>query len=139
MNNLPSNPLVDEIDKHILEKYLWKKTENGWAHSTRNTTIYLHREILGITGDRRFMVEFINGDRFDCQRTNIRAIPMGVFTRNHQREVKGYSYREGRNNPWEATISHKGRKFFLGSYCDESSACEAYQRAVYRIQQGLEP
>jgi hypothetical protein len=131
--------LIDEKDRHWLERYQWKWSTHGWTVSTRETTLFLHRELLGLRRDMTRIVVFINGDRSDCRRSNLRIISMGQFVRSQNPNSRGYSVKKGRSKPYEARISHDGKRYFLGSYDNAKEASDAYQEAVWRIEHGLPP
>ena len=132
--------LIDDQDQWLIEKYSWKFGSNGWYHSTKKCTVYLHRLILGIYGDQYYMVRFKDGNHNNCRRSNLEVLPMGQHARNIRRtKIKGCSYKLGRSSPWESRISHKGKNYYLGSFAEESDASEAYQKALRRIESGLPP
>jgi hypothetical protein len=73
-------PMVDPEDQHFL-KHKWRPTTNGWVRRYRKPdgtqpAIYLHREILGITGNQSIQVIFKNENRLDCRRSNMQALTM---------------------------------------------------------------
>lgn len=134
---------IDEADRSILERYSWKWAKGRrWTASTRKKTISLAREILGVSDDQSVVVVFKNGDRSDCRRNNLQVVTMGRHVRSAQarhKAIKGYSYKAGRSSPWEARISHEGKIYFLGTFASEGEADQAYQQAIWRIENGLRP
>jgi len=131
-------PKVDAQDQHFLSQD-WRWGDNGWYFSTRANTRYLHREILGVSGDSDIMVRFKNGDKSDCRRQNLESVSMGFHARQTKKKIKGYTYKPGRSNPYEARIAHQGTNYFLGTFSSEEAASQAYEKALGRIALGLSP
>jgi hypothetical protein len=80
----PATPLVDPQDKHFLQ-HKWRLTENGWVRRIREKgkqkALYLHREILNVSGDQGSPVVFDNGNKADCRRRNLQVISMSELVK----------------------------------------------------------
>jgi hypothetical protein len=66
------NILIDKEDEYLLSKYRWRVV-NGYLATNDigfGELIYLHRVLVGAKRGER--VEFINGDRTDYRRENLR-------------------------------------------------------------------
>ncbi|WP_019500932.1 HNH endonuclease [Pseudanabaena sp. PCC 6802] len=73
-------PLVDSQDQALADSVKWRATSNGWVNRRhvdgKQAAVYLHREILKVTGNQSFQVTFKNGDRLDCRRENLILLTM---------------------------------------------------------------
>ena len=71
--------LVDAEDQPHLA-FRWRVSANGWVRRYREggkqKAVYLHREILGLTGDQSVQVLFRNKNCLDCRRVNLKAVTM---------------------------------------------------------------
>lgn len=135
--------LVDDSDYEQLSKYNWNakwddhsrtfyaqrasKTKDG-----RRTTVAMHRQILGITSNRK--VDHENGDGLDNRRENLRMCSdqQNCMNRRKQRTktssaFKGVSWHR-RQCKWVAYISINSRREQIGSFTSEKAAARAYDR-----------
>lgn len=73
-------PLVDAQDQPLADSVKWRASPNGWVNRRRvngkQIAIYLHREILKVTGNQSYQTIFRNGDRLDCRRKNMQLLTM---------------------------------------------------------------
>lgn len=108
----------------------WRLNPNGYAarKGPRNTSIYLHREVLGLRKGDGLEVDHINGDRLDNRRANLRV----ATAAQNQQNVPSYegtsSYRgvhwDSRVRAWRASATLAGRKYELGCFASELAAAE---------------
>lgn len=133
---------IDPGDRHRFKRHTWSFKDGGIYRrqpiDQGTTIVYLHREILDVTGKRGIIVKFKNGNKYDCRRANLEALPMHRHVRQTVAHPTGCSFRPSRGL-WEAYIAHKGRRYFLGSFREKQNAIAAYQEAVDRIAQGHPP
>ncbi|HEY9598447.1 MAG TPA: hypothetical protein V6D33_12335 [Cyanophyceae cyanobacterium] len=142
---VPSQLRIDPRDRHKIKRYKWSSKDGGvYRHQVTGkgkertmTTIYLHREILGVTGNQLVMVHFKNGNKYDCRRSNLEQVKMNEHVRAAMHPL-GCCFRASKQR-WEASITHKGQRYFLKSSKDKAVAIAAYQEAVDRINKGLPP
>lgn len=81
-------PLVDDCDRHLLDSYRWRKGKDcGWFRRYREggkqKTVYLHRQILGITGNQSWQVVFHDGNKSNCRRENLEMLTMSEFSKRY--------------------------------------------------------
>lgn len=142
---VPRGMRIDPRDRHKFKRYKWSFKDGGiYRHQvtgqgkTRTmTVVYLHREVLGVSGDQSQMVKFKNGNKYDCRRHNLELVPMSKHVRTAMKAA-GCSYRASKNR-WESYITHQGKTYYLKGSKDKDVAIAAYQEAVERINQGLHP
>jgi hypothetical protein len=142
---VPGKMRIDPRDRHRFKKFNWSFKDGGiYRHRITKkgkdrtmTVIYLHREIMNITGDQSIMVHFENGNKYDCRRANLKLVPMGEQVRDAM-SPKGCAFRKSKQR-WESYIAHQGKRYFLASSKDKETVIAAYWKAVDRIKQGLHP
>ncbi len=142
----PKRLRIDPCDLPRFRHHNWSLKDGGiYRHQivtgqgkTRAmTTIYLHREIMGVTGDQSQMIRFTNGDKCDCRRGNLEIVPMSEHVRTAMKGA-GCSYRTTKRR-WESYITYRGKTYYLKSSKDRNVVLAAYQHAIDRINRGLHP
>lgn len=129
--------LVDDADYDWLSKWSWFATKRGntWyaARSVRGKsrsdqkTIWMHREILGITGTDGVWGDHINGDGLNNQRYNLRKANRSQNAMNSKTwhgsksGIKGVTWYK-RDSKWEVKIQANKVEKFLGRYADLDEA-----------------
>lgn len=132
---------VDDEDYKWLSKYKWhaNRGKTGIWYAARKgihkqgrpqTTIWIHREILGLRPGDGQECDHINHDGLDNRRANIR---ISTTTQNQQNrrvqpgtsKFKGVIFHRG---SWLAQINIEGNRIFLGSYDSEVAAALVYDR-----------
>jgi HNH endonuclease len=94
---------------------------------------YLHREITNPPSGCE--VIFLNHDRLDCRRENLRVVSKEEARRHHQVRrdsksgIKGVTFNR-LSRTWRAHIYRDGRYRGLGSYWSEAAAIAAVEAAV---------
>lgn len=125
--------LVDEEDIPLLSTRTWRLHAKGYAKASGpgNTTLLMHRLLMGLDKTDRRWVDHINGNRLDNRKTNLRVVPPSV---NLQNRAGGYGtskYRGVRLNgkkfgafgcfpKKEGEV--RGKMVWLGTYADEIEA-----------------
>lgn len=132
--------LVDDDDYELLNKYKWNFGGKGYATRADNTdplkqtTIYLHREIVNIPPG--MICDHIDRDPLNCQKINLR---IGSLSQNSQntkvregRKFKGVSYcKRIRGSPtWRVRIQVNNKLIHIGDYQTETDAAIAYNIAA---------
>ena len=133
---------VDDADFLYLSQFSWHlKRTHGNDYARRQVcengkfrTIYMHREILGLTDSRQ--VDHKNGNGLDNRRCNLRACSHNQNQRN-QKPVGGSSkyvgvYWKKDESKWKARIKVDGREIHLGLFSNEVEAAKARDRAALR-------
>ena len=137
--------MVDAEDYGRLSAYRWKLTNHGYAarNARRDVgegvvwvTVFMHREVLGLThGDER-RSDHINGDRLDNRRCNLRAVTNAENCQNRgpranrgsTSRFRGVSWKSDRGK-WAAQVQVDGRNRVVGYFDDEIEAAEAARLA----------
>lgn len=136
--------LVDAIDAD-LAALKWRST-NGYATRTTSrpnrTTQYMHRVILERMLGRPLKegeeVDHINLNRFDNRRANLRIASRGDNQHNKPRYqtnksgYKGVSF-DAKKKKWQAAITVKTQKVWLGYFDTPEEAHEAYRAAAKEL------
>lgn len=100
----------------------------------RTRLLYLHRELLGITGTS-IQVDHINHNTLDNRRCNLRVASVSQNSMNHRRYANntsgftGVSYNSSLRK-WLAHICVGGKQLHLGVFDTAEEASEAYQDAA---------
>lgn len=132
--------LVDDVDAHHAQ-YVWRLSKRGrdrQGYARRRIGgphVLLHRLLLGLErGDTR-QCDHINGDTFDCRRSNLRVVSLIVnkqnraTSKNSTSGFRGVSWSPSRGN-WEARAQVAGQRHFIGRFGDPIEA--ARRVAAYR-------
>ena len=137
--------LLDDEDYARLSRFHWiyrgERNDNpGYAirHAKigdKVKTVYLHREIMNPPFG--YEVIFLNHDRLDCRRENLRVVTKEEARRHHRVRRDSKSGIKGvRFNPdggtWSADIFRNGHCYHIGTYSTQEDAAEAYKEAVLR-------
>jgi hypothetical protein len=130
------------VDRYAVKKRgqcYFKHTINyikndGKGHTCKQM---VHRFIMGcIPGDGK-VVDHIDGNTLNNQKSNLRICTMAENSRNRKRNknntsgYKGVSYSAQRKK-WQAQIRVDGGIEYLGLFADPTSAHEAYKEAALK-------
>lgn len=127
--------LIDDIDSD-LAVYRWCYGGGGYAlRGENNTTLYLHRVIMGRMGNvpQGYTVDHINRDKLDNRRENLRV---ATASQNHINSglrsdntsgFKGVYWRKD-SGKWRAKIRIGGKYINMGSYETVEEAHEVYKK-----------
>jgi hypothetical protein len=134
--------LLDDVDYEKFSAFKWnvilrhgkwyaKRVEREYPYSR---TIYLHREILGIT-DPKIQVDHQDGNGLNNQRYNLRECNHSQNLHNSSKRVnntsgfKGVTLQKGK---WIATIRSNGKHTYLGQFGSPEDAAKAYDEAALK-------
>jgi hypothetical protein len=139
--------LIDDGDRERVLSRSWrvKKQKYGSVYFITNIrkgnkthTMLLHRFILNCeTGDGK-IVDHIDGDTLNCQRSNLRLVTKQQNNWNRAVSVKsntgikGVSYRKDIGK-YRSRINFNGREIVLGYYTRTEDAGQAYKEASLRF------
>ena len=135
--------LVDDADYPLLSEFRWcyrpeRNGKQGYAvrHARTNgkdRLLYLHRQIMQPREGQE--VIFLNYDRLDCRRENLRVVTKEEARRHHRVRrdsksgVKGVRYNpEG--DSWSAFVYRRGHAYLVGTYYSQEAAVAAYEREL---------
>ena len=125
--------LVDEQDRWVLG-YPWhyKECRNCEYAARREDghSLYLHRQILGLTPADSFGVDHRDGDGLNNRRTNLRLASHQQNLQNQRPRggsspFRGVCWDESRKK-WIVTVRFGARREYLGRFNSEHEAALAY-------------
>lgn len=132
--------LVDDRDFEHLSSVRWhaRVAPVGAVYVSRSTTdrayVYMHREIMGLTPKDRVHVDHVNDDTLDNRRCNLRVashsdnVANGVW---HKPTRSGYrGVWPGTKGGWEAHITVRHQRIYLGHFHTAIEAAAAYDSAA---------
>lgn len=131
--------LIDDEDFPKVAPFTWRSREDGyiqttWIEDGKTCHELLHRFIMDAQEDD-LVVDHENGDRWDCQKHNLRVATYSQNAANRpttaqDRAWKGI-YQHG--NRWKARIKLEGQNVYLGSFQTQEEAAYAYDVAAKRL------
>lgn len=134
--------VVDDEDYEELSRYKWFVDSIGYAGRNirypgmGRKTLRMHRFLMGLDfGDRR-MVDHIDGDGLNNQRSNLRICNHSQNGRNQGRcasntsGIKGVTRNKGK---WVAQISLMGKQIYIGCFDTPEEAGAAYREAARKF------
>lgn len=133
---------VSESDLALARQRRWhyrgayrKGDKRYLTASHKNTTLYLHREILGaVKGD---VVDHINGDTLDNRRANLRFATHSGNVANSSRPKPSSGFRGvhpiHRSSSFSARIRENGIYRYIGCFPTAEAAARAYDEAASRV------
>lgn len=137
--------LVDDDTFDFVNQWRWRVksvTQQGRIiyYAVRQpkgqSIVSLHRVILGVT-DRKILVDHINGDGLDNQRSNLRPVNHSQNAQNRQYGYGKSAYRgvvwNKLENKWMATTHIDGKRHHAGYFDDELSAAEAARKLRLKL------
>jgi AP2 domain len=129
---IPRYTLVDATDADWVSQWRWSFNGRYAVRWAGGTTVYLHRELLGLVPGNGLQADHINRDCLDNRRRNLRRATQSLNTQNLS--AKGRSHYRGVNwdsatGKWRADISIGGVRYRLGRFTDELEAAAAAQNA----------
>lgn len=119
---------VDDQDYDTLIEHLWKLGKHGYAYTSVNTSLLMHRMILGLEkGDER-QADHMNGDRVDNRRENLRIVTVPEQAQNRwcapgTSRFRGVCWSK-RQGQWVAQATIAGVNHHLGYFDDEHAAAK---------------
>jgi hypothetical protein len=137
--------LVDDQDYPLLSGFRWcyKPERNGrQGYAVRHRKVggkdrlsYLHREIMQPPAGHE--VIFLNHDRLDCRRVNLKVVTKEEACRHHRVRsdsksgVKCVRYNPERDS-WSAYVYRHGHCYHIGTYRSQEQAEAAYEEELMK-------
>ena len=137
--------VIDDDDFADIARFKWfyRAERNGKpGYAVRNIKVdgkatmrYLHREIMNPTPGHE--VIFLNHDRLDCRKENLRAVTTEEARQHHRMRsdcktgAKGVRY-NGDTGTWSAYLYRYGNAYHVGTFYFKEQAEQAYQEALRR-------
>jgi hypothetical protein len=138
--DLKGRAVVSRKDLPLFTRFRWALSANGYAYrktslgsrgETTQRAFYMHREVLGVSGDPLVEGDHINGDRLDNRPENLRVLPADSanaqnihFTNRGTSKFRGVCWASG---AWCATSTKDGEQVWIGRFQDEVAAARAVQ------------
>jgi hypothetical protein len=116
------------------EKGLWyARAYCGKSNTLNQTTVRMHRLILGIMNNPNIQVDHRDGDGLNNRRLNLRVATNAQNSMNRRKKIGCLSqykgvYLDKRYNKWRASIMFNKKRYHLGHYSNEKDAALAYNR-----------
>lgn len=144
--------IVDDDDFEELNKYMWfaHDPNRGKFYAVRNmrhpnftknlrqTSVKMHRQILGLGYGDKLHADHINGNTLDNRKSNLRAatpIENSVnrcISINSTSGYKGVNWHPG-TGKWRARCGVDGKRISLGLYVTQKEAYKAYCKAAKEL------
>ena len=133
--------IIDEADYKKISDRRWCAHRNGnnWYAESRTKSkdkaVLMHRVVLNMSDSKE--VDHINGNGLDNRSRNLRACSHSCNIYNIKKR-RGASKFKGvgrckRTNKWTSRISKDGKYYWLGLFCSEVDAANAYNLAAKRL------
>ena len=137
--------IVDDADYKWLSQWKWYAFKNYYhiwyavrkspRKNGKQTTIWMHRKILGLKRGDPCECDHHNGNGLDNRRSNLRIATRAQNNRNQRPRKGGTSIYKGvswdwRNTKWLVHIRINGRVTHLGYFDNEVEAAQVYDKAA---------
>lgn len=114
----------------------WRVDKGGYARNNpwvngKTVTVYLHRLVMKADSSKT-IVDHINGDKLDNQRSNLRFVTQEQNKFNRKATVgtpcpyKGVTINSSSKRPYKADIFYRGVHHYLGVFATAEEAAQAY-------------
>lgn len=137
--------VLDDEDFNRLSQYHWcyrPEREGKLGYAIRHAsaggttrTVYLHRQVMGPVPVGHEVI-FLNHDRLDCRRCNLRVVTTQDARRHHRvarsnskSGLKGVRFNPD-NESWSASLCRNGHQYHIGTYASPEQAVAAYEEAL---------
>jgi hypothetical protein len=137
--------LVDDADHTLLSDFRWcyrPERDGRQGYAVRHVKVdgkdrlcYLHRQLMQPEEGQE--VIFLNHDRLDCHRENLRVVSKQEARQHHRvrrdsrSQTKGVRYNPD-GNTWSASIYREGHCYHVGTFYSQEAAVQAYEAELAR-------
>lgn len=130
----------DAEDFNVVSGLTWCMNSNGYIVSWdrfNKRYVYLHRLLMGLTGDDAFVVDHINHVPYDNRKCNLRVcshrqnILNSSIKKNNTSGVTGVQYNDD-THKWIAQITVHGKNLRLGSF-DSFDAAVSERKSAEKV------
>lgn len=115
--------IIDTEDVNKIKNIKWRLNHNGYVYNNSNTSLFLHRQILGVNQ----MVDHINHNRLDNRKENLRVCTKSQNQMNVN-YLGVYKVQQNKGIKWMARIKINQKVIHLGMfvYKEEALYCRWY-------------
>lgn len=130
--------MVSLEDAHLADFKWHLKTVGHLEYAIRMTyddegrhNLLLHRAVMGVAGERRPIVDHINGMGLDCRRSNLRLVTDEENNRNRRENLRFGKVRDlpmgvtRKGEKYAVQIRYDGLNHWIGTYPTVDEALEA--------------
>lgn len=127
--------LIDKDDYEKISKHKWHIVNGYVVGKVNKIELRLHRYLLGLNKMDNIETDHINRNGLDNRRSNLRTCNRFENMRNIDNRNPIYKgvYRQTQGYGWVASISHYGKKYYLGCYKDVEDAIRVRKEAEQRL------
>lgn len=136
--------MVDDEDFAKVSDFNWFRiNDSGVGASTffggRNTTVYMHRLVMGVSIHDKIQVDHINRNQLDNKKSNLRLCnPQEQSFNRGPRKGRIYTHYKGvtwhkRSQKWYAQIMKSGVNKFVGMFDCDKEAAIAWNKAAMEL------
>lgn len=127
---------VDDEDFDEINKIRWHMSSKGYAKYGMNC-VYMHQLIIGGSPFEGLIVDHINRDVLDNQRSNLRFATRtenlaNMGSKGGSSKYKGVGFHKA-SGKWAAQIQCEKVKYHLGVYSSEIEAAIAYNKKALEL------
>ena len=133
--------IVDNEDFARLNSFKWYANKMGNTYyavrNSKQKSIHMHREILGLKSGDGLLTDHINGNGFDNRRVNLRRCTRSQNQHNMHSiwgtsKYKGVSWHKA-GKKWQARICVDGKRIHLGLFDSEIEAARIYNQKAREL------